>query len=149
MGTIRLPPDFNDFLRSLNDHKVEYLLIGGYAVGYHGYPRATADLDVWIGTSDANSVRCEAAVKAFGFETPELSRSLFQQGNQIIRMGRPPLRIEMHTEISGVKFEACYASRVEDVLDGIPVKIISLAHLKVNKQAGGRHQDLADLDRLP
>ncbi len=149
MATIRLLPDFKEFLRSLNAHKVEYLLIGGYAVNYHGYPRATADMDIWIAVHPANADRVVAALKEFGFNLPDLSPELFLRPWQIIRLGIPPVRIEIATTISGVDFDECYAERVKDTLDGVPVSLISLKHLKLNKKASGRHQDLADLEHLP
>jgi hypothetical protein len=149
MATIHLPPDFKEFLRLLNVHKVEYLLIGGYAVSYHGYPRATADMDIWIAVYPANADRVVAALKEFGFDLPDLSPELFLRQWQIIRLGVPPVRIEIATTISGVDFAECYASRVQDTLDGVPVNLINLNHLKANKKASGRHQDLADLEHLP
>lgn len=149
MATIHLPPDFKEFLRLLNVHRVEYLLIGGYAVNYHGYPRATADMDIWVTVHPANAERVVAALKEFGFDLPDLSPDLFLRPWQIIRLGVPPVRIEIATTISGVDFAECYAERVEDTLDGIPVHLISLDHLKRNKKASGRHQDLADLEHLP
>jgi len=149
MAMIRLPPDFKEFLKLLNAHKVEYLLIGGYAVGYHGYPRATADMDIWIAVNRANADRIVAALKEFGFDPPELSPELFLKEWQIIRLGVPPVRIEIATTISGVDFTECYAQRVVDVMDGVKVNLISLNHLKINKKASGRHQDLADLENLP
>ncbi len=149
MATIQLPPDFKEFLRSLNAHKVEYLLIGGYAVNYHGYPRATADMDIWIAIHPTNANRVVTTLKEFGFDLPDLSTELFLRQWQIIRLGVPPVRIEIATTISGVSFAECYADRVEDSLDGVPVNLISLRHLKLNKKASGRHQDLADLEHLP
>lgn len=149
MATIRLPPDFREFLNSLNAHHVEYLLIGGYAVNYHGYPRATADMDIWVAAHPANADKVVAALKEFGLDLPELSPELFLHPWQIVRLGLPPVRIEVSTTISGVDFAECYAARVTDTLDGIPVCIISLGHLKLNKKASGRHQDLADLEHLP
>ncbi len=149
MATINLPPDFKEFLRLLNAQQVEYLLIGGYAVAYHGYPRATADMDIWIAAHPRNAERVVAALKEFGFDLPELSPELFLKEGQIIRMGVPPVRIEIATGISGVSFERCYAARVVDVLDEVEVNLISLADLKVNKKAAGRHRDLDDLEHLP
>jgi hypothetical protein len=149
MATTHLPPDFKEFLRLLSVHKVEYLLIGGYAVGYYGYPRATADMDIWIAMNPANSDRIVAVLKEFGFDLPELSPELFLKEWQIIRLGVPPVRIELATTISGVNFGECYAQRVVDVLNGVKVNLISLKHLKANKKASGRHQDLADLENLP
>ena len=149
MATIHLPSDFKEFLRLLNAHHVEYLLIGGYAVNYHGYPRATADLDIWIAIHPANADRTVSALREFGFDTPDLSVDLFLKPWQIIRLGIPPVRIELSTTISGVDFHECFASRIVDVVDGVQANLIDLNHLKLNKKASGRHQDLADLEHLP
>jgi predicted nucleotidyltransferase len=149
MATVRLPPDFKEFLKLLNAHQVEYLLIGGYTVAYYGYPRATADIDIWIAVNPANAERIVTVLKEFGFSPPELSPQLFLKDWQIIRLGVPPVRIELATTISGVNFAECYAQRVVDLLDGVKVNLISLQHLKLNKKAAGRHQDLADIENLP
>ena len=104
MATIQLPPDFSEFLRLLNEYQVEYLLVGGYAVGYYGYPRATGDIDLWIATHPDNAERVVQVLEAFGFGGAGASAELFQQPDQVIRMGNPPLRIELLTSISGVDF---------------------------------------------
>jgi predicted nucleotidyltransferase len=148
MATL-LPNDFKEFLTLLNAHGVEYLLVGGYAVGYYGYPRATNDIDIWIAVDQNNAERVVAVVKEFGFETPELSASLFLVERNVVRMGLPPMRIELLTAIDGVKFAECYPKRVVDSIDDIEVSIISLEHLKINKKAAGRHKDLGDLENLP
>jgi len=144
-----LPEDFKEFLRLLNQSGVEYLLIGGYAVGYHGYPRTTADMDVWAAISSENAARVVDACRAFGMQDPTLTPALFQQPEKIIRMGVPPMRIEILTDIDGVEFAECYAVREEAVIDGVPVNVISLTHLRRNKKASGRHKDLDDLEHLP
>lgn len=149
MATTRLSPDFKEFLQSLNSHRVEYLVVGGYAVGYHGYPRATIDLDVWVRRHPGNARRVVTALKGFGFDVPGLSANLFLKKNQVIRMGVPPVRIEILTSISGVSFREGYAGRVVDEIDGVKVNLIGLEHLKVNKRACGRHKDLDDLEHLP
>jgi hypothetical protein len=149
MDSVNLPPDFREFLRLLNAHQVEYLLIGGYAVAYHGYPRATADMDLWVAVHPDTAERLVATLKAFGFDVPQLAPGLFLKEGQIIRLGIPPVRIEIATGISGVRFDECYPARVVDVLDGVPVNLIDLAHLKINKKAAGRHKDLNDLENLP
>jgi hypothetical protein len=149
MAMTHLPPDFKEFLKLLNAHEVEYMLIGGYAVGYHGYPRATADMDIWIAVHPENSQRMVSVLKEFGFDAPELSPQLFSEDWQIVRLGVPPVRIEIATTISGVDFGECYSERVVDMLDDVEVNLISLKHLKANKKASGRHQDLADLENLP
>lgn len=148
MATIHLPPDFKEFLQLLNSHQVEYLLIGGYAVGYHGYPRATADMDIWIAMHLQNAEKMVTVLEEFGFGATELSPELFLKENQVIRMGVPPIRLELLTTISGVTFEKCYRERVVDLLDDVQVNIISLENLKINKKASGRYKDLNDLENL-
>ncbi|MEW6262507.1 MAG: hypothetical protein AB1641_05460 [Thermodesulfobacteriota bacterium] len=149
MATIPLPTDFKEFFQLLNAHRVEYLLIGGYAVGWHGYPRATADLDIWVAMNPENAERIMAALKDFGFDLPELTADLFLKENQIVRLGVPPLRIEIATTISGVSFEECFRERTMDTIEGVEVNLINLKHLKINKKASGRHKDLNDLENLP
>ena len=149
MATIRLPNDFKDFLRLLNSRRVEYLLIGGYAVGYYGYPRATADMDVWIAVHPGNAARMVEVMREFGFDVKGLSEELFLQANNVVRLGVPPLRIEVLTTIAGVDFDECYRERKTDVLDDVEVHLISLKHLKANKKAAGRLKDLSDLEHLP
>lgn len=144
-----LPADFKEFLKLLNDAEVEYLLIGGYAVGYHGYPRTTADMDVWVAISPDNASKLVDVFHRFGMTDPKLTPQLFLERGKIIRMGVPPMRIEVLTEIDGVGFADCFAEREIATLDGQPVNMISLAHLRKNKQAAGRHKDLDDLEHLP
>jgi predicted nucleotidyltransferase len=146
---IELASDFKEFLKLLNSHHVEYLLIGGYAVSYHGYPRATNDLDIWIAVHPGNAERLVQVMQSFGLATPELSTALFLQENKIIRMGRPPIRIELLTSISGVDFAECYVRRLIAEVDGVPVSMIGLEDLKQNKEASGRYKDLNDLENLP
>jgi len=146
---LALPNDFKEFLRLLRAHGVEYILVGGWAVIYHGYPRTTDDLDVWIGVAPENAKRVVHVLKEFGFDVPELSESLFLQNDQIVRLGMEPLRIEIMTSASGVEFSDCYGERLEATLDNEPVSLINLRHLRVNKKASGRLKDLNDLEHLP
>ena len=149
MAIINLPPDFKEFLKLLNDNEVEYLLIGGYAVAYYGYPRATTDMDIWIAIHPLNAQKIVNTLRAFGFDLTELSPELFLKENQVIRMGVPPIRLEILTSISGVHFEECYMARVVDELDGVEINLINLNYLKINKKASGRYKDLNDLENLP
>lgn len=148
MAPIPLPPDFSAFLRLLNEHEVRYLLIGGYAVGYHGYVRATADMDIWIPRERANSEHLVLALKEFGFDVPELTPDVFLAKDRILRMGNPPMRIKISTTIDGVTFNECYDDRVVAEWSDVSVNIISLAMLKTNKLASGRPQDIDDLEHL-
>lgn len=146
---IRLPNDFKDFLRLLNSNEVEYLVVGGYAVSYYGYPRSTGDMDVWVAVHPENIQRLIKVLSEFGFNKENLSSDLFLKKDQIIRMGMPPIRIEILTSISGVGFDDCYQARITDRVDGVQVNFISIEDLKKNKKAAGRHKDLGDLESLP
>ena len=112
---LTLPPDFKEFLRLLKEHDVRYLLIGGYAVGYHGYPRATEDLDIWVAIHPENAQKLVSVLKKFGFDDPALIPELFLQKPKIVRMGYPPMRLEITTSISGVEFDECYQARILDI----------------------------------
>ena len=144
-----LPNDFKEFLKLLNDAEVEYLLIGGYAVAYHGYPRTTADMDVWVGISPENAHRLVQVLRQFGMQSDELKPELFLEPDKIVRMGVPPMRIEILTGIDGVEFTECYAARENAILDGERVNLITLRHLRMNKRAAARYKDLDDLEHLP
>ena len=109
MATIRLPPDFKEFLKLLNSNQVEYLVIGGYAINYYGFPRATGDLDIWIAIHPKNAQRLAKALRDFGF--PQANTEAFLEPRKVIRMGVPPIRLELLTTISGVEFEDCYPRR--------------------------------------
>jgi len=144
-----LARDFKEFLKLLNSNHVEYLLIGGYAVGIYGYVRATNDLDIWVNVSPENAARIERALRDFGFAVPGLRSDLFLARNNVVRMGAPPIRIGILTSISGVEFESCYAEKEMTQIEEMVVPVISLARLRENKAASGRAKDLADLENLP
>ncbi len=114
-------------MKSLNSNGVEYLLIGGYAVGVYGHIRATNYLDVWIRASSENAARLEHALDEFGFGGPKLNADIFLAQNSVVRMGVPPIRIEILTSISGVEFDSCYAERGTVRVDELTVPVISLA----------------------
>lgn len=143
-----LNQDFREFIQSLNDNGVRYLIVGGYAVALHGHPRYTKDIDVWIEMSAENAARMVAALEQFGFGSLGLTANDFLLPDQVTQLGQPPNRIDLLVKASGVEFEACYDSRITIELDGMPVSIISLEDLKRNKRASGRLQDLADIENL-
>ena len=149
MAMIQLPQDFKDFLKLLKSHEVRYLLIGGYAVIYHGFPRATGDMDIWVAVSRDNASKLVDVLKDFGFEVPDLSPNLFLEEGKVIRMGLPPIRLKILTSVSGVSFEECFNSRIVERIDDVEINIISLEFLKKNKKASGRYKDLNDLENLP
>jgi predicted nucleotidyltransferase len=143
-----LNQDFKEFIQSLNDNHVRYLVIGGYAIALHGYPRYTKDIDIWIDMSPDNAANMVRALKQFGFGSLGLKAADFLVPDQIIQLGYPPNRIDLMTTPPGVDFETCYASRVRVVIDDVTVNFIDLENLKKSKKAAGRLQDLADLENL-
>ena len=143
-----LPSDFSEFLKLLNKNSVRYLLVGGHAVAYHGHVRGTADMDIWVDRGGDNSVRIVAALAEFGFRGPNVSARQFEEPDRIIRLGVPPVRIELLTSISGVAFEECYSSRDVAQWDDVTVDVISREMLQRNKRASGRPRDLDDIENL-
>jgi hypothetical protein len=143
-----LSPDFREFIQSLNDNGVRYLVVGGYAVAFYGYPRYTKDLDVWIEMSEENARRMVKALDQFGFGSLGLTVEDFLTPDQIIQLGYPPNRIDILTTLPGVEFSDCYPFRTVVDVEGLPVNFIDLDNLKRTKRASGRFQDLADLENL-
>jgi hypothetical protein len=140
--------DFKEFIESLNDKHVRYLVVGGYAVALHGHPRYTKDLDIWVELSRENAQALVQALAQFGMSSLGLSEEDFLVPDQVVQIGYPPDRIDILVSISGVEFRECFDKRVEVSLDGVNVNFIDLEHLKQNKKASGRLQDLADLENL-
>lgn len=145
---IRLPPDFLDLLTALNAAEARYLLVGGHAVGFHGVPRATKDVDVWVEASAENATRVLAALREFGAPLGDLKAADFAKPGGGFRMGSPPFRIEILTEISGVQFGDAWPRRIVSQVEGIPLLVIARTDLIANKQAAGRKRDVADVEAL-
>jgi len=143
-----LNPDFKEFLKSLNDNQVRYLVTGGHAVAFHGYPRYTKDLDIWIEQDRDNARRMVTALEQFGFASLGLTDEDFLDPGVIIQLGNPPNRIDLLMTITGVEFASCFESRIVILVDDVEINFIDLENLRKNKQAVGRPQDLADLDNL-
>ena len=145
---MELSQDFKEFIESLNVSRVRYLVVGGYAVALHGHPRYTKDLDVWIDCTPANAKRMVRAFAEFGFESLGVKAADFEKPDRMVQMGVPPNRIDVLTSLAGVDFSACFKKRVIVEIDGISVNFIDVEHLKINKRAAGRLQDLADVENL-
>jgi len=143
-----LNQDFKEFIQSLNDNAVRYLLVGGYAVAVHGYPRYTKDMDIWVDMSEENAAKIVKALNEFGFASLGLKEADFIAPDQIIQLGYPPGRIDILTTLPGVEFGDCYPARVTTDVDGVTVACIDLDNLVKNKKATGRHQDWADVENL-
>lgn len=143
-----LNKDFREFIQLLNDHDVLYLVVGGYAVAFHGYPRYTKDIDIWIWLDKSNAEKILQVLKDFGFGSLDLTVDDFLDPEQVIQLGYPPNRIDILTDLKGINFKECYSSRVEVKIEGTNINFIDLENLKKNKKALGRYQDLADLENL-
>ncbi len=144
MGMKQLPEDFKEFIQFLNDHKVHYLLLGGWAVGLYGNPRATKDIDFLIATDDENIKKLQQALLAFG--APTVENTIFQEKGNIFRMGRSPIQIDIINEADGINFNECYERRNIIRIDSVDIAMISKNDLIKNKKASGRHRDLADIE---
>lgn len=142
-----LNPDFKEFAELLNAHRVDYLVVGGYALAAHGHPRYTGDIDFWIDCNDTNIERLLATLRDFGFQSLGLSAADFTP-DSVIQLGQPPRRIDLLMGIDGVHFAECHARREVIVVDGVALSFIGLDDFKQNKRATGRRKDLADLDAL-
>ncbi len=143
-----IPKDHREFIELLNEHKVKYVIVGGHAVAFHGYPRMTGDIDFLVERSTANARRLKSVMVAFGFESLKLRPRDLVEPNLVIQLGRPPNRIDITTTITGVSFEEAWAERVRVEWHGLLVNFISKAHLKKNKMLTGRAKDIADLGAL-
>ncbi|HTL80758.1 MAG TPA: nucleotidyltransferase [Bacteroidia bacterium] len=144
-----LSQDFKEFVQLLNKNNVEYLVVGGYAVTAHGYPRYTGDIDFWIKPELENAHRVILALHEFGFGEVDITIEDLIVKDNVIQLGFPPNRIDILTSVSGVTFEECWKEKSEIMIDGEKIHFISLRHLRINKEKTGRTQDKLDLENLP
>jgi len=145
---LTLHNDFADFLRLLNERNVRYIVVGGYAVAYHGYPRYTGDLDVFVEASSENAARLVEVYGEFGFDRSALKPAMFIVPDNVVRIGHEPVRLEVLTSITGVAFADAYVRRIEVEVNGLSVPFISLVDLIKNKLATGRGKDRVDAETL-
>jgi hypothetical protein len=142
---IPIPRDFLEFLRLLGRHRVKYLVVGGYSVAYHGYPRYTGDIDVYVAISPRNAAALVKVFRDFGFGEDGPNAAAFLQRGHVVRIGREPMRLEILNEIDGVAFDECYARRTRTRLGKLTVNFIGFDELLKNKRRAGRPKDLADV----
>lgn len=143
-----LARDFEDFIKLLNKHHVDYMVVGGYALAFHGKPRHTGDLDIWINCSETNAEKLLLVIKEFGLASLGLSKLDFMKEGYITQIGYPPLRIDILNTIDGVKFENAFPNKLVLDVDGIEIKYIGIKDFIDNKTASGRSQDIADLKEI-
>ncbi|MBM2815592.1 MAG: hypothetical protein HW421_2354 [Ignavibacteria bacterium] len=143
-----LPQDFKEFLQLLNEKKVEYLIVGGYAVALQGYPRYTGDIDIWFNPFSDNIRKVLNSIIEFGFSSLNITEKDLIKPNTVIQFGFPPLRIDLLNELDGVNFEVCYKNKNILLLDDLEINLINIEDLIVNKKVTGRHKDLDDIEHL-
>ncbi len=140
--------DFKELLELLNEHKVEYMIVGGYALAYHGAPRFTGDIDIFVHPSHENAKNILSALDDFGFGSLNLTIDDFQDPNSVVQLGVPPVRIDIITSISGVTWEEANIGKKEGFYGDVPVCFLGREQYITNKRASGRKKDLADLESL-
>jgi predicted nucleotidyltransferase len=143
-----LNENFREMLFALNDARVDYILVGAYALAAHGSPRATGDIDFLVRPDVENATRVWNALVSFGAPTSEISVEDFSTPDIVLQIGVPPQRIDILTSISGVSFEDAWKSRIHVEIDGIQVPVIGLKELFINKSSSGREKDEADLPTI-
>jgi hypothetical protein len=143
-----MPPDFVDLLRAFAAADVRYLVVGAYALGLHGRPRATGDLDVWIDANPENAVRVMAALASFGAPLDDVTADDFSREGITYQIGLPPLRIDVLTQLTGLSFAEAWPDRLRRLVDDIDVDFIGRDAFVRNKRATGRLKDLADVEDL-
>ncbi|MHC4441312.1 MAG: nucleotidyltransferase domain-containing protein [Planctomycetota bacterium] len=140
--------DFKELLELFNAQKVEYVIVGGYALAHHGVPRYTRDIDLYVRPTKDNAERIMVALDAFGFGGTRLKREDFTKPEQIVQLGFPPVRIDLITSLDGVSWEQAEGGKSRGEYGGTSVPFLGRAELIDNKKATGRLQDLADAERL-
>lgn len=145
---MEVQPDFRELLALFNANQVDYVVIGGYALAFHGAPRFTGDLDIYVKPDPENARRIVEALDQFGFKSVDLSVDDFQTPDQVVQLGVPPVRVDILTSITGVSWAEAASGRVEGRYGEIPVYYIGREQFTANKRATGRKRDLADLEAL-
>ena len=144
----RLPKDWREFIELLNSHQVDYLIVGAFALAFHGRPRSTGDIDILVRPTAENAARIEKVISGFGFASTGLSAQDFQSAGRVVQLGQSPNRIDLITSLSGVDFDEAWDNRVAAEVDSLPLFFIGIEELAKNKRATDRPQDRADLEAL-
>lgn len=143
-----MPQDFLDLLRAFNDHDVRFLIVGAYALGVHGRPRATGDLDVWVDPTPENGPNIMRALAQFGAPIGQVTAEDFSRPGIVFQMGLPPVRIDVLTQLSGLTFEEAWPDRLRANFGAVSVDVIGREAFIKNKRATGRARDLGDIEAL-
>jgi hypothetical protein len=145
---MEIQEDYRELLVLFNDHNIEYMIVGGYALAFHGAPRYTGDLDIYVRPSAENAKRIIKALHNFGFGSLGLTEADFKRIDNVVQLGVPPVRVDIITSITGVSCEDAFSSRVVGSYGDIDIFFIGREQFISNKRATGRKRDLADLESL-
>lgn len=145
---MEIQPDFKELLALLNAHNVDYVIVGAYALAFHGAPRFTGDIDIFVKPDPKNAERILAALKEFGFGSLDLNKSDFQQPDNVIQLGVPPVRVDLITSLTAVSWQQAYSGKVEGIYGDVPVYFLGRKEFLANKKALSRKKDLADIEAL-
>jgi len=145
---MEIQEDFRELLALFNEHEVEYAIVGGYALAFHGAPRATGDIDIVVRPARENAERILSALAAFGFGSLDLTVDDFTHPDRVVQLGYPPVRVDLITSITGVSWEQIQAGLLEGTYGSTVVRFIGRAELLANKRSTGRLKDRADLEAL-
>jgi hypothetical protein len=145
---MEIQPDFKELFEFLNAQDVEYLVVGGYALAFHGAPRYTGDLDVYVKPDEKNADRILRALEEFGFDSLGLTVEDFKVADRVVQLGVPPVRVDLITSISGVSWEEAASGSVETRYGNVPVRILGREEFIRNKKAVGRARDMADIEAI-
>lgn len=148
MAKLYLPNEWKELVELLNLNEVKYIIVGGVAVTYHGYPRFTGDIDFWIAVSKDNADKVIKCLNEFGFGSLGLSSADFLDDDMVLQLGRQPLRIDFLTSLTGLLFDECYPKAIITEYEGVKLTILDKDSLLINKAALGRPRDLGDVDEL-
>ena len=140
--------DFKELLECFNEHEIDYLIVGAFALAWHGHPRYTGDLDIYIDPSPTNAARVLAALVDFGFGSLGLAQTDFETPDRVVQLGVAPVRVDILTSISGVEWKDAWSASDLGTYDGIPVRYLGKQQYRANKLAMGRAKDIADLESI-
>lgn len=145
---MEIQPDFKELLALLNAHNVDYVIVGAYALAFHGAPRFTGDIDIFVKPGPKNAESILAALQEFGFSSLDLDKSDFQQPDKVIQLGVPPVRVDLITSLTAVSWQQAYSGKIEGMYGDVPVYFLGRKEFLANKKALSRKKDLADIEAL-
>ncbi len=145
---IKIHQDFREFIELLNKNEVDYLIVGAFALAFHGHPRYTGDIDFWIRNDLSNAKKIFKCINEFGFPIDKLDEKDFTSDDLIFQMGYPPVRIDVITSVEALEFDVSFKNRKQKEIDGLKINFINIEDFKKNKKAVGRPKDLGDLESL-